>query len=210
MTNPLKNILSKSMLVAFAAALLTAAGQETGNLYLDEIRAYQQSENARFRDTLTSPLVKDDIPGFTGLEFYPVDLKYRVEAEFTLTPGAEPFKMPTTTSRLVTYRKYGEARFTLHDREFVLAVYQNQEIMHKEGYEDYLFLPFKDQTNEHGSYGGGRYINLTIPPGNTIIIDFNKCYNPYCAYNSRYSCPLPPDENHLGIEIPAGVKAYHH
>lgn len=206
----MKHALGIGLLLSLLTPLMVAFGQDPDMEYLKEVRVYQESENARFRDTLTSPLVREDITNFPGLEFYPVDRKYRVEAEFILTPEAEPFQMPTTTFRLVTYRKFGEAKFRLEGRDFVLAVYQNQEIMNKKGYEDYLFLPFKDLTNAHGSYGGGRYINLTIPMGGAIVIDFNKCYNPYCAYNSRYSCPLPPDENSLNIEIPAGVKAYHH
>ena len=74
--------------------------------------------------------------------------------------------------------------------------------------KDYLFLPFMDLTNGVSSYGGGRFLDLKIPEGESIIIDFKKAYNPYCAYNHRYSCPVPPDANHLNIEIPAGVKAY--
>ena len=78
----------------------------------------------------------------------------------------------------------------------------------KEGYEDYLFLPFLDNTNGEESYGGGRYVEARIPEGDTIIIDFNKAYNPYCAYNEKYSCPIVPRQNYLPIEVKAGVKAF--
>ena len=81
-------------------------------------------------------------------------------------------------------------------------------------YANYLFLPFNDNTNGKTSYGGGRFIDLEIPEAGskTIVIDFNKSYNPYCAYNHKYSCPIPPSENNLNVEISAGVKAYkeHH
>ncbi len=132
-----------------------------------------------------------------------------MSASFVLTPETEPFQMPTTTSRLVWYRKYAEAYFELDGQELVLSIYQNQEAARVEKYKNNLFLPFKDLTNAHGSYGGGRYIDLKIPEGKSIIIDFNKSYNPYCAYSDRYSCPIPPEENHLKIEIPVGIKAYH-
>jgi uncharacterized protein (DUF1684 family) len=72
-----------------------------------------------------------------------------------------------------------------------------------------LFLPFLDNTNGDTTYGGGRYIDLRIPEGDTIEIDFNKAYNPYCAYNSRYSCPIVPRENYLDTNIEAGVKKFH-
>ena len=80
--------------------------------------------------------------------------------------------------------------------------------MKEEGYEDYLFLPFLDDTNGEESYGGGRYIDCRIPEGDTIEIDFNKAYNPYCAYNENYSCPIVPRENYLAIEVKAGVKVF--
>ena len=76
------------------------------------------------------------------------------------------------------------------------------------GEADYLFLPFTDLTSGVDTYGGGRYIDQKIPEGNSIIIDFNQSYNPYCAYNPRYSCPIPPPENDLLIEIMAGVKDF--
>jgi uncharacterized protein (DUF1684 family) len=75
----------------------------------------------------------------------------------------------------------------------------------KPGYEDYLFLPFSDQTTGVTSYGGGRYLDVRIPQGDTILLDFNRAYNPYCAYNEKYSCPRIPPENHLEVAIPVGV-----
>jgi len=82
------------------------------------------------------------------------------------------------------------------------------ELKEDEGYEDYLFLPFTDATNGNETYGGGRYIDLSIPNGDQIVIDFNKAYNPYCTYNKKYSCPIVPSQNALDIEIFAGVKAF--
>ena len=139
------------------------------------------------------------------MKYFATHEKYRVIADFSLTPDAYVFLMPTSTERVVEYRKYGIARFELDGKEYQLSIYQNQAFKDREGFEKHLFLPFKDLTNGQGSYGGGRYIDLTIPEGETIILDFNKCYNPYCAYNGNYSCPIPPDENHLDVEIPAGV-----
>ena len=78
----------------------------------------------------------------------------------------------------------------------------------EDDYEDYLFLPFLDETNGLESYGGGRYINVRIPEGDTMIIDFNKSYNPFCAYNDKYSCPIVPRENYLKTRIEAGVKGF--
>jgi uncharacterized protein (DUF1684 family) len=73
-------------------------------------------------------------------------------------------------------------------------------------YKKYLFIPFRDLTSGKESYGGGRYIDTEIPAGETLILDFNRAYNPYCAYSHRYSCPIPPEENTLKVEIRAGEK----
>jgi len=178
--------------------------------YYKDLTAYRKEINIMFSDSTTSPLPKEDLLHFKGLEFFPVDPAYSIEADFQITPGSETFKMPMSKERIVWYRKYGVAKFTLKGKEFSLAVYQNQDLVKKEGYEDYLFLPFKDLTNGIETYGGGRYIDLRIPDGDKILIDFNKAYNPYCAYNYKYSCPIPPDENHLQVEIKAGVLDYEH
>ncbi|MNH33262.1 hypothetical protein D3C86_1572800 [compost metagenome] len=114
--------------------------------------------------------------------------------------------MPTTTARKPVYEKYGEAHFKLNGKDLVLSIYQSHSLREKAEYKDHLFLPFMDLTNGEESYGGGRFLDLTIPEDDTIVIDFNKAYNPYCAYNHKYSCPIPPKENDMNTEIKAGVK----
>jgi len=103
---------------------------------------------------------------------------------------------------------YGIAKFMLNGKEYSLELYQNPELMQEDGYEDYLFLPYTDLTNGRQTYGGGRYLDLRIPEGNSIILDFNRSYNPYCAYNKKYSCPLVPSVNNLATEVLAGVKDF--
>jgi uncharacterized protein len=117
--------------------------------------------------------------------------------------------MKTSTERLPEYKKYGELYFELDGKKLKLNVYQNIDLIKKKGYEDYLFLPFSDVTNGKESYIGGRYIDMRILNNKTWTIDFNKAYNPYCAYNYKYSCPIVPLENDLDVEINAGVKKFH-
>lgn len=173
---------------------------------IQEVHDFQNELNENFKNGETSILLPEDLESFTGLKFYPINLGFRVNAEFVRTPNEVPFLMPTTTDRLPEYVKYAELHFLLEDKVMVLNIYQN--LHPKEGYEDYLFLPFTDLTSGNGSYGGGRYIDLFIPEGNKIILDFNKAYNPYCAYNAAYSCPIPPEENDLKIRIEAGVRDF--
>lgn len=175
---------------------------------LENIVQFQKKMNEEFKDPETSPLPDRFRKDFTTLDFYKPDTTYRVIANFTRTPEALPFLMPTTTERQTEELVYGVATFNLNGRNHKLEIYQNQELMQQEKYRDYLFLPFADLTNGEETYGGGRYLDLAIPDGETIVLDFNKAYNPYCAYNPKYSCPLVPKQNRLDIEILAGVKAF--
>ncbi len=177
--------------------------------YINELNEYQRIMNEEFSDSLKSPLTDSDRNLFKNLDFFNIDSTYRIKAIFKRTPYEIPFPMKTTTSRAPMYVKYGEANFILNGSNCLLNIYQNIDLIKKEGYANYLFLPFTDLTNGNESYGGGRYLDLKIPDDEHITIDFNKAYNPYCAYNHKYSCPIPPSENNLNIEIKAGVKKFH-
>lgn len=172
------------------------------------ILMFRENMNAEFSDPERSPLPDRFRKDFKGLDFFPPDTNYVIEAEFIRTPDAVPFLMPTTTDRKSEEVVYAKVRFELHGKTFELEVYQNPELIKDKGYEDYLFLPFTDLTNGKETYGGGRYLDLRIPKGDHITIDFNKAYNPYCVYNKKYSCPLVPKENHLDIAITAGIKDF--
>ncbi len=176
--------------------------------YIDSIESFQAELNREFGTKETSVLTEKDFKNFKGLEFYPIDSTYRVTANFIRTPDEKPFLMPTTTARMPEYVKYGEAVFSLKGKKFTLSLYQNTDAAFQKKYKNYLFLPFTDYTSGNGSYGGGRFIDMLIPPGDNIVVDFNKAYNPYCAYNPTHSCPIPPEENDLKTFIKAGVKAF--
>jgi len=171
---------------------------------------FQQDLNKHYADSTSSPLKKEDLKVFKGLDFFPASADFFVQATFIRTEKEKPFKMPTTTDRKPLYVKYGELHFTLNGTKCRLNVYQNVEFSKKPGYQDDLFLPFTDLTSGVESYGGGRYIDLKIQEGENWIVDFNLAYNPYCAYNERYSCPIPPQENDLKVAIKAGVKKFHY
>ena len=172
-------------------------------------KKFQTELNQSYADSLKSPLTKEDLNHFKGLDFFPINEKYIVEATFVRTKKEKPFGMKTTTSRTPLYKKYGELLFSIEGKEFKLNVYQNIDLIKKPGYDDYLFLPFSVLTCGKESYIGGRYVDVRIQKGTLWTIDFNKAYNPYCAYNYEYSCPIVPLENDLDIEILAGVKKFH-
>lgn len=196
-----KSILLVSMLVSL---WVTAQSDED----IADSRAAQVALNEEFTNPETTILEPGDFKEFKGLEFYPISKKFIITAKFVRTPNEKPFLMPTTTARRPEYVKYGEAHFSIDGKNFILSLFKSTQPYDEPGYEDYLFLPFTDLTSGDGSYGGGRFLDQRIPKGDTMLIDFNKAYNPYCAYSARFSCPIPPKENDLAIRIEAGVKAF--
>ncbi|WP_411031383.1 DUF1684 domain-containing protein [Spongiimicrobium sp. 3-5] len=175
---------------------------------MDEILKFQEELNAEYKDPESSPLPDRFRKNFESLDFFSPDTSYAVRAKLQLTPEAVPFMMPTTTDREAEEVVYGVAHFTLKGKPYQLEIYQSPSLILQEGYSDYLFLPFLDKTNGEETYTGGRYIDLRIPKGDSLTIDFNRAYNPYCAYNKKYSCPIVPKVNTLDTKVLAGVKAF--
>jgi len=169
---------------------------------------FQKEMNEKFKNPEKTPLSEKDLENFTGLDFFEIYNHYKVKANFVRTPAEAPFLMPTTTDRMPVYVKYGELYFSLNGKDFKLNVFQNRELISDPEYYDYLFLPFTDLTNGETTYTGGRYLDLRIPEDDSILLDFNKAYNPYCAYSGEYSCPIPPSENNLKIVVKAGVQNF--
>jgi len=165
---------------------------------------FQKELNAFFKDVTTSPLKNEDREKFDGLDFFPFDSVYVVKAKLIRTPNEPIFKMKTTTNRTPLYKKYGKVTFTLKKDTFSLNIYQSKDIMAK----NKLFLPFLDETNGTETYGGGRYIDTDLPSGDVLTLNFNEAYNPYCAYNKKYSCPIVPSINYLKTRVEAGVKVF--
>lgn len=171
-----------------------------------QYEAWAQQLNADYRNPDKSPLGAKGAAAFKGHDFYPYEEAYRVTAQFTAAEDAPFFDMKTTTSRLPKYRVYGYLKFKIKGVDEQLTVYQSLDLMRNPAYRDYLFLPFTDDSNGDTTYGGGRYLDLQKWEGDTVILDFNRAYNPYCAYNDGFSCPIVPAENYLALRIEAGVQ----
>ena len=178
------------------------------------IEKFQKELNTEYLNPKETPLRGDNLKNFKKHPFFPINLKYRVTAKFVKTENPVPFELPTSSGKFKQYQEYGKATFELDGKSLTLTLYQSLDLMKMEKYKDYLFLPFRDETNEKETYGGGKYMDLKIPAGNEIILDFNQSYQPYCAYNAfDYNCPIVPVENKLPVRIEAGVMyedVYHH
>ncbi len=176
--------------------------------YVDAVITHRLKKDNDFANPEKSPLKPEQIPTFEGLAYYYPDTAFRLNARFEVDTSGLPFRMPTTTSRLPLYRKYGRLFFSIGDTSATLTAFQNLDYLAENPSYNKLFVPFKDYTNGEESYGGGRYLDIDIPLTDTLTIDFNFAYNPYCAYSDRWSCPIPPDENQLHLFIRAGEKNF--
>jgi uncharacterized protein (DUF1684 family) len=145
------------------------------------------------------------------IQFYPIDENYRVKAKFEKVNNGNWFLMETSGREKKLYRVYGTVSFSIQDTPLKLNLYQSQSLMSDPEYKDYLLLLFTDKTSGNDSYESGRYLDFTRADikNNSLVIDFNKAYNPYCAYEKdKYNCPIPPKENNLPVAIMAGEKKY--
>lgn len=176
-----------------------SSGQKT---YSDFLNTYRKQYIADLY-----PVIKSDT---AYIDFYPPDESMLVKAEVAILPGEKPFLLMTSSGKTKEAKKYAKLTFILSGQEYALYAYQLLKLKDKEATSTLLFIPFTDETCGETSYGGGRYIDLDARDirNNSIIIDFNKAYNPYCAFTTGYNCPIPPRENALPVAIKAGEQ-YH-
>ncbi len=198
----------KTSLLIFIVVFFSLS--DTNDKYKDFVKQHRAGLNSEFKNAETSPLPKDEVANFKGLEYYEINADYNIEAELIVNSNPKEFGMKTTTARRPVYIKYGVAKFKLNGKDHSINIYRNVKLSKEEESKNHLFMLFTDNTSGVGSYGGGRYIDLQVPKGDQkLIIDFNLSYNPYCSYNKKYSCPIPSEEDYINTEITAGVKKWH-
>lgn len=204
----------KNILILLISFLAISCVSQPAEKETADIKKFQNQLNAEYRNPKKTPLRGSNFSDFKEHPFFPINLKYKIAAKFTKTENTQSFELPTSSGKTRTYREFGKATFVLEGQELTLTLYQNLALIKKNKYKDHLFLPFRDATNSIETYGGGKYMDLKIPTGEVIVLDFNKSYHPYCAYNAfDYNCPIVPAENILPIRIEAGVMyedVYHH
>ena len=190
------------LLILIISGFISHYGIAQKKTYKDSILAWQKNYI-----TTHEVVLKDDKK---FLHFYPADKNYRVVASFKKIIDTIGFDMNTSSGMKKKHFIYGLLTFKLNVSLVRLYVYQSATLMKQEKLKDYLFVPFGDATTGFESYGGGRYMEFHIPDikNNKVILDFNKAYNPYCAYTTGYNCPIPPIENLLKVAVRAGEKDY--
>jgi uncharacterized protein (DUF1684 family) len=198
--------MKKGFIVMFFSVWGLQLMAQSDPMYVKSIAQHRKTYLSAFKNNPSSPL---DKKGLKSVQFFPADERYFVPCQFSLTPDAEPFELPTYSGVTRLYVRYGIVKFQLDGVEHQLSIYRNLSNTLPQ-YRDYLFVPFKDLSNGESTYGGGRYLDLRIKDivDNELMLDFNKAYNPYCAYSDGYACPIPPDENHLQVSILVGEKQF--
>lgn len=200
-----KNILLVLTVVVVVVIIFYGFQAQDDPAYTQEIKKERQEREHFLRTSSDSPIKNKE--AFKGLKFFEPDPKYRVVANFTPIKEKKMIVLATSDGKEQRYMEYGYAEFDLdqfHNKLLIL------EMIDMGPYRGKLFLAFGDATSGEETYGAGRYLDINKVPGgaSTITLDFNNAYNPYCAYDYSYSCPLPPRENLLNAAIKAGEKNY--
>ncbi len=168
---------------------------------MTELEDFRAEKDELFAHHPQSPLMPEQKKEFTGLNYFPENLELKLEVKVDEFPVKETVEMRTTTGDVQSYARFGKFEFAVDGQAATLTLYQSEN-----GY----FLPFVDSLAGKETYPAGRYLEPDPLPGGRFLVDFNLAYNPYCAYNEYYSCPITPFENRLKIPIRAGEKLFKH
>ena len=170
---------------------------------MSELSQYRETKDQYFAHSASSPLTLRQRQSFSRLDYYPEnpDLRMVIKIEEFPDDIKQAIEMATTTGDFQCKVAWGKCSFEVNGESVSLTVYQRAEA-------DGFFLPFFDSTTGQETYGGGRYLDVLPLEDGWFLVDFNFAFNPYCAYNSSWSCVLPPSENRLGVPIRAGEKNF--
>ncbi len=167
---------------------------------MSELDEFRTEKDDFFKSHPQSPLTREQKKEFKGLSYFPENEALRLEVQVDLLNDQKPMMMQTSTGGVQEYLRYGKFKFQADGQEAELTIYQS---------EHGFFLPFVDSLAGKETYPAGRYLDPEPLPGNRFLVDFNVAYNPYCAYNEMWSCPITPAENRLKIPVRAGEKLFH-
>ncbi len=188
-----------AVVTGIAIFIMNSSGSDED--YIREVEEERAEKEEFMRTSDASPFKEKP---FEGLKYYPVNPEYKVMANVRQLDTKELVELPTSDGKVEKYQKYAVAEFNLKGERHQLTLLRQVA----QGMQRVTFLAFADQTSGETTYGGGRYLDVSVKNARQIALDFNKAYNPYCDYNPTYSCPLPLKENILTVAIEAGEKTY--
>ena len=166
---------------------------------MSELTEFRKHKDHFFETDSNSPLTQEQRENIEGLNYFDEDQSVKLVLTIDEFADKEEIQMQTTTGDFQIFKRFGKIRFQVDDMEEELTIFASSH-----GF----FLPFVDAQAGRETYGAGRYLDPPMLPNSKLLVDFNLAYNPYCAYNELYSCPLPPAENRLKVAIRAGEKTF--
>lgn len=172
---------------------------------LDDLAIHRSSIDLDFAND-EHPLSDEQKADFDGLDYYPPNAEYCISANFEMATASETFEMPTYNEKSIPFREFGVFEFQVGAVDYSLTAYQRMDLPEEK--RQWVLVPFKDNTNGRGTYGGGRYLEIQFPINAQSEVDFNRAANPWCAYDAKYTCPVPPVQNWLDFPIEAGEKMF--
>ena len=197
-------LLAIASIIIFAAVIYAMSGGETPEQYVERIEKERERQFKFLKYNEESPLTDEQKKTLDSLDYFPIDPQYQVRARLVPVDQRVMIQIPMTDGTLERYIKQSYAEFELQGQTHRLLLLQAADEPDRRNY----FLAFADDTSGEETYGGGRFLDVRRDGRNSITIDFNLVYNPYCTYNPDYACPIPPKENLLKIPILAGEKNY--
>lgn len=199
------------LILAFCALTLCGCSgsdisdRESVSLPQDQILQERLAKDRIFKLGPESPIPSSERSGFQGLSYYPINPELRFMVKLNRYAGPKQIRLGTNTGEIRGGLRYGYFDFQVGGRSCRLNVYKLEDAPDLGAS---LFIPFRDSTSGVETYSAGRYIDLIENTSGIYDLDFNRAYNPFCAYNNEFSCPLPPGENTLEVSIQAGEKTY--
>ena len=167
---------------------------------MTQLEDFRREKDEFFAEDAQSPLTDVQKLNFKGLNYFPENKALHLVLPVEEFEKKEKINMPTSTGEVQAYIRYGKIKFAVEGQPVELTVYASR---------DDFFLPFVDSLVGKETYGAGRYLEPVLAGAGKLLVDFNYAYNPYCAYNENWSCPITPAENRLKVPIRAGEKVYH-
>lgn len=199
-------ILSCLFAVAGLIVLAQSCQMEPGDSYAHDIKKYRYELDHRMKTDPNSPIPREHRIRFIGLSYFEPDAGYNVNARFEKKETPKLFSVQYSGGEVAEFYNVGDLVFKLKGHECKLAALVPADDMANAKRKNLLSVFFFDATNGKETYGGGRYLEVEYVPGKEVVMDFNKAFNPYCAYSHASSCPVPPKENTLSFKVEAGEK----
>lgn len=184
-----------------------ALSQDEATIYLEQLLQDRKEKDQSYRTKGEAPFKSEkDRKRFDGIQFFEGDVRWIVPAYLAKVEEPDTLLFATSAGTVKSYLRYAELRLHFPEGQLdTLTAYRSQQWLEHPVYGKQLFVPFTDENSGERCYGGGRYLDITLEEENGWIeVDFNRAYNPYCAYSDGWFCPIPPRENHLGLPVDAG------